>query len=66
MKLRIREPVGGAQCEFSELKWLIIGGGGSVPSNPAPGGLAPGPAARRGVSPSGRGGNSPNPRGRRH
>lgn len=66
VKLRIREPVGGAQCEFSELKWLIIGGGGSVPSNPAPGGLVPGPAARRGVSPSGRGGNSPNPRGRRH
>ena len=36
VKLRIREPVGGAQCEFQEMKWLVIGRSGRAPTNPQP------------------------------
>ena len=60
VKLRIREPVGGAQCEFTDMKWLIVGKSGRAPSNPAS--LTVPKARGRGTSP--RGARSPNVRRR--
>ena len=58
VKLKIREPVGGAQCEFIDMRWLIIGKSGQAPKNPPPSLAAPRAQGRRG------GGASPNPRRR--
>ncbi|KAL5251485.1 hypothetical protein ACHWQZ_G016999 [Mnemiopsis leidyi] len=51
VKLRIREPVGGAQCEFSEMKWLVIGRSGHAPTNPKPSLSVP-KKGRTGTSPN--------------
>lgn len=55
VKCRIREPVGGAQCEFTDMKWLIVGKSGQAPLNPQP---------SLSVPKKGRTGNSPNVRRR--
>ena len=55
VKCRIREPVGGAQCEFTDMKWLIIGKTGQAPSYTQP---------SLSVPKKGRTGNSPNVRRR--
>ncbi|XP_063686886.1 coiled-coil and C2 domain-containing protein 1-like [Bolinopsis microptera] len=51
VKLRIREPVGGAQCEFQEMKWLVIGRSGRAPTNPQPSLSVP-KKGRSGASPN--------------